>query len=276
MSLDPQNVLKGIHIPPRPGVLIDLMEEQRKDDPDLKKMTSLISKDVGMSAALLKAVNSPFFGLRKKAASVPDAMHFLGMKNVMNLVSGFSLKKAIGNAPLSVEKFWNMSESVALISAFLASRLPGVPKDEAYTFGLFHNCGMPLIEQKFPQYESILAKADRLSQKPLTEYESEQLHTDHASVGFLLTRSWHLTESICEATRRHHDPSVFEGEASPKVSTLVAIAMLANNVHRTLHKLPEEGGSGKCIPCALAHLGLSQLEFEDLRDSAQQMLGKVD
>ena len=275
MKIDPHKILKGIHIPPRPGILVELMAEQSKADPDVKTMASLIAKDVGMSAALLKTVNSPLFGLRNKAASVPEAMHFLGMKNVMNLISGFALKNAIGKAPPSVEKFWNMTESVALISAFIASRLPGVARDEAHAFGLFHNCGMPLLAQKFHDYDDLQSKATKFPVRPLTEFESEHLHTDHASIGFLLTRSWNLPEEICEATRRHHDPLVYEGGTSAKVPTLVAIAMLANNAYRTFHNVPNEGGSGQGIPLALDHLGLSLLEFEDLRESAHHMLGET-
>lgn len=275
MNLDPEKILKSIAIPPRPSILIELMEEQRKDDPDARIITALIGKDIGLSAALLKTVNSPLFGLRSKATSVQEAIHFLGMKNVMNLISGFALRNAVGGATSSVEKFWNMTESVALISAYIAARLPGIPRDEAYTFGLFHNCGMPLLEQKFPEYEALLARAGKNPLKPLTEFESERLHTDHATLGYLLTRSWNLPDEICEATRRHHDLSVFDGNTLPKSPTLVAIALLANNAYRTFHKLQPEGGSGRAIPHALEHLGLSVLEYEDLRESAHQMLAEA-
>ncbi|HQT26036.1 MAG TPA: HDOD domain-containing protein, partial [Burkholderiales bacterium] len=92
MKLDPENLLNNIKIPPRPTILVELMEEQRKEDPDFRKLSGLIGKDISLSAALLKTVNSPFFGLRTKATSAQEAIHYLGMQNVMNLVSGFALK----------------------------------------------------------------------------------------------------------------------------------------------------------------------------------------
>lgn len=272
MKLDTEKILKTIQIPPRPTILVDLMGELAKEDPDAKKMAALIGKDIGLSAALLKTVNSPMFGLRSKATSAQEAIHFLGMKNVTNLISGFALKNAVGNAPSSVEQFWNMTESVALISAFIASRLPGIPKDEAYTFGLFHNCGMPLLDQKFPEYGRLVADC---TTRRLTEAEDVRLKTNHATVGYLLTKSWNLAGEICEAAQRHHDPTVFGDTcSSPKTPTLIAIAMLANNAYRTFHKLPDEGAWEEDSPLVLDHLGLSELEYEDLRESAHQTLAK--
>lgn len=275
MKLDPASILNNIAIPPRPTILIELMEEQRQDDPDVKKIVTLIGKDIGLSAALLKTVNSPLFGLRSKVTSAMEAIHFLGMKNVMNLISGFALRNAVGSTPQAVEVFWNMTESVALLSAFIASKLPGISKDEAYTFGLFHNCGMPLLSRKFPEYDKLFAQTENNPQQSPTELENENLHTDHATLGYLLTKSWNLPEEICEATQRHHDLSIFEGCASPKTPTLVAIAMLANNAYRTFHKLPNEGGYEMAEPLALEHLGLSGLEYEDLRELAHQRLAEV-
>ncbi len=276
MNLDPASILKSIAIPPRPAILIDLMEEQKKENPDVKKIVTLIGKDIGLSAALLKTVNSPLFGLRSKVTSAQEAIHFLGMKNVMNLISGFALRSAVGNTPASVEKFWNMTESVALIAAYIASRLPGIPKDEAYTFGLFHNCGMPLLDRKFPEYESLLLKAGKHQGKSLTEFENEKLHTDHATLGYLMTKSWNLPDEICEATQRHHDLSIFGGSSGQaKTPTLVAIAMLSNNAYRTFHKVPHEGGSAQGVPMALEHLGFSWVEYEDLRESAHQKLAEA-
>lgn len=272
MKLDPESILKNIKIPPRPTILVDLMEEQRKEDPDVKKLANLIGRDVGLSAALIKTVNSPFYGLRSKTSSAQEAIHFLGIKNVMNLISGFALKSAIGNAPRSVERFWSMTESVALVSAYIASTLPGIPKDEAYTFGLFHNCGMPLLDARFPEYEALTANC----RNRITDVEDERLLTNHATVGYLLTKSWNLSEEICEAAQRHHDPSVFtERNCSAKTPTLVAIAMLANNAYRTFHEIAAEGGWEEDGPFALDHLGFSELEYEDLREGAHQKLAEA-
>ncbi len=272
MKLDPENILNNIKIPPRPATLVELMEEQRKEDPDFKKLAGLMGKDVSLSAALLKTVNSPFFGLRSKASSAQEAIHILGMKNVMNLVSGFSLKNAMGKAGPSAERFWSMTESVALASAYIASRLPGIARDEAYTFGLFHNCGMPLLESRFPEYQEKMGTC----RNRITSVEEAHFSSNHATIGYLLTKSWNLPDELCKATQRHHDPTVFADGGSGKTPTLVAIGMLANNAYRTLHKLENEGGWEEDKELVLDYLGLSELEYQDLIESTHQVMGEAD
>lgn len=53
-------ILSSIRIPPRPSVLTALMAERSKPDPDLAAIAHIISKDVVLSAAVLRTVNSPF------------------------------------------------------------------------------------------------------------------------------------------------------------------------------------------------------------------------
>ena len=70
-------IVKDIGIPPCPTILTKLMQEMRHDDPDFAKLGKLIGGDVSLAAAMLKTVNSPFYGLRTKATSVPQAIALL-------------------------------------------------------------------------------------------------------------------------------------------------------------------------------------------------------
>ena len=65
-----ERVVRSIQLPPCPAILTKLVREMRLDEPDLKRFDALISSDVGLAAALLKTVNSPFYGLQRKATSI--------------------------------------------------------------------------------------------------------------------------------------------------------------------------------------------------------------
>ena len=56
-------LVKSIGIPPRPAVLLELQKEIAKEDPDLRSVARLVAGDVALTAALLRTVNSPAFGL---------------------------------------------------------------------------------------------------------------------------------------------------------------------------------------------------------------------
>ena len=64
-----ERIVKQIGIPPCPAILTQLLQEMRADEPDFKQIGKLIAGDVGLAAALLKLVNSPFYGLATPASS---------------------------------------------------------------------------------------------------------------------------------------------------------------------------------------------------------------
>ena len=62
-------LLRSIRIPPRPSLLVDLQRELAQNDPSPRTIARIIGNDVGMSGALLKLANSPFYGAARKATS---------------------------------------------------------------------------------------------------------------------------------------------------------------------------------------------------------------
>ena len=73
-----KKLLQGVNIPPRPQLLMEVDKELGKDDPDLRKIAGIVSKDMAISGAMLKTLNSPFFGLRTKVTNVSQAAQMLG------------------------------------------------------------------------------------------------------------------------------------------------------------------------------------------------------
>jgi HD-like signal output (HDOD) protein len=67
-----KRVLQGISIPPQPQVMVDLHMEQAMPEPDMSRIAQIISQDVGLSAAVLKFVNSAYYGLPRKISSIRE------------------------------------------------------------------------------------------------------------------------------------------------------------------------------------------------------------
>ena len=271
-----ERAAQAVSIPSCPRILIDLGQETRKPEPDLRKIEALVAKDMGLLATLLKTVNSPFYGLRSKIATVRQAIQVIGIDMLSRTVTGIVLKKSVGGDPARMEAFWDASAKAALVAAFIAKQLPGVNKDEAYTFGLFQNCGIPILMQRFADYGQTLEKANGNAERKHTEVEEEAHGTDHATVGYLVTRSWNLPEDISQAIRYHHDYALL-ADAQAKLSnqsrSLMAIGLAADHA---LHEYAGDQASlewAKGGRYALAHLGLSQPEFDEIVSDLAVMLG---
>ena len=268
---------QSVAIPSCPRVLLDLSAETKKEDPDLRKIEALVSKDMGLLATLLKTVNSPFYGLRSKVGTVRQAIQVIGISMLSRTVTGIVLKKALsGGNQASMEAFWDASAKVAMIAAFIAKQLPGMNKDEAYTYGLFQNCGVPILMQRFPDYAQTLARAEADAERKHTEVEESVHGTDHATMGYLLTKSWNLPEDISQAIRFHHEYALV-GDAKAQMSTqsrnLMALGLAAD------HALHTHAGDTVSLEWAkggryaLAHLGLAKAEFDEIVSDLMVMLG---
>ncbi|MEY4592514.1 MAG: hypothetical protein RIR18_1409 [Pseudomonadota bacterium] len=261
-------LLKSITIPPRPVLLIELNRLLMGDDPSPIRLAEIIMKDVAVSAAMLKTVNSPYFALRNKIGNVQQAVQILGSTNVRNIVTSLILRNTLsGSAGVSLERFWDSSEKVANISRHICNMLPRAPKDEAYTFGIFRDCGIPILMMRFPDYRETLKIAGG-DDRPLPVVEDERHGTNHVTLGYLVARSWGLSPTLCEAIRWHHDTEVFrtKDNAPPVSKTLVAINYLAEQLHDYTVRMRENPQWAHIGEETLAYLGLNYEEYEELRD----------
>ncbi len=266
-----EKLLASIKIPPRPAVIEEINREKNKEYPNLKTIGQIITKDMALTAAMLKTANSSFFGLRTKVETAQSAVSTLGVNTTLGIVTGIALKNAIGGDHKDLERFWARADKVANIASFLSGKVPGVPKDMAYMYGLFRDCGIPIMMHKFPEYSKTLMKINMESILKFTLIEDESHATNHATIGYLLARSWSLPNSICQAVLNHHEISVLHSneELSAEARGLIAVIRFAEFLcdASELRDNHEWEVSGSTV---LSYLGLSEDEFNDIQDEVHQ------
>lgn len=275
-----ERVALGLTIPPRPTILQNLTNETKKDEPDFHKIEQLILSDVSLSATLLKTINSPFYGLRNKASSVKQAISMLGLATLTRVTSGMMLRKVFpSTGQVNMERFWDASAKVALTTSYIAKQLPGLNKDEAYTFGLFQDCGIPLLMQRFPDYKETLAIANQSLNRKFTEIEDEHYNTNHATMGYLMTKSWNLPENLSKAIRFHHDHSLLaesHNGLSLESQNLIALALLAEHAIQLISGMSKSVEWLKGGSLVLDHLGISEAEFDEIVADIKNVLEQED
>jgi HD-like signal output (HDOD) protein len=266
--------LMGITIPPRPTILVELYSMLQVPEPDLRAIGAHLSKDVVLSAAVLKTVNSPWFGLRARSTSIKHAVQLLGVRNVMALVTAIVLRSSVTGLRRQLERFWDSAEKVALISTQLASDVHCISPEDAYLFGLFRDIGIPILMQRFPDYKETLATAARVG-RLLPEVEDERHDTSHNIVGYLFSFSWQLPRHISVGILRHHDPTVFElaDNVSQEALALIAINHVAEHIHDSKRRPNEDPLWPELRPVVLDHLGLSDHEFETRVRTLSELAG---
>ena len=275
-----QQALQGISVPPQPQIMVDLQMEQYMPDPDLEVIARLISQDPGLSGSLLKIVNSPYYGLSNKIASIQRAVNLLGSRSIVNLINAQSIKGEMSDDTIvTLNRFWDTAQDVAMTCLTLAKRTGSQAVDEAYALGLFHDCGVPLMLKRFPDYMSVLedsyAKAGPDCR--VVDTENHAFHTNHAVVGYYTAKSWRLPEHVTNAIANHHNAlAIFSDESARNspLKNLLAILKMAEHIcasYRVLGNQTVDHEWESIGHLVLDYVGLSDYDFESLKLSIREL-----
>src|SRR5476649_833850 len=265
-------LMRSIRIPPRPSLLVDLQRELAHADPSPRRIARIIGNDVGMSGALLKLANSPYFGALRKAKSVEQAINFLGLNQCAALLTGLLARAAIDGNESDLSTFWDVSARRAQALVFTSRKLRIAPPDIAHTFGLFCDIGVPLLMNRFPDYVNTYAAAANDAQHCFTRLEDARHQTNHAAIGCLLARNWGLSSDVAWAILHHHDYSVLaDPSTDDAIRSLVALSLLAEKGIQRYHGNSSSLEWDKGGELACKHLGLSAEETTDLLDELHEM-----
>lgn len=282
-ELSPEQIhlaLQGISVPPQPQIMVDLQMEQYMPDPDLDVIARLIAQDPGLSGALLKIVNSPHYGLSSRITSIQKAVNLLGSHSVINLINAQSIRGEMSDETIvTLNRFWDTAQDVALTCLTLAKRIGSQANDEAYALGLFHDCGVPLMLKRFPDYMNVLeqAYAQAGPNCRVVDTENRIYNTNHAVVGYYTAKSWRLPEHLINAIANHHNAlSIFRDDTNrnAQLKNLLAVLKMAEHIcasYQVLGNQQEDHEWNSVGALVLDYVGLSDYDFENMRESIREL-----
>lgn len=226
--MPPRDTSLDIDFPPCPAVLINIQQEMSQNHPSINKIAEFIVCDVVLAAEVLRTVNSPFYGLHHKVSSILDAIKIIGFTRTLQLVAAASVRQS--SPPVAgMNQFWDDSQTVANLACNIARYLK-MNGNLAYLMGLFHNCAIPLLVQRFPKYlfDPRMLNPDVLD---ITITEDVMFSANHALLGSLFARSWYLPDSIIQAIHYHHSDAPFAQGLDRGTLNLITVNLLAISIH---------------------------------------------
>ena len=265
-----EEIAKGFQIPPQPYVLQQLQLEQSKSDPCPNAFADIIVRDVGLSASVLKTVNSPLFGLNRAITDIKQSVMMLGTDNINNLATFFQLRTSFpeSKSSISLEKFWDLAMETANMVNIVMESLhlkSDIPAEDAYSFALFRDCGIPLMATKYPDYKDVLQQANINTDTVFTDFEDQVYSTNHAVMGYFLANSWHLPKVLCQFILRHHETNYLtSSDVSDHDKTLYAMIKLASNVLSQYKYAKEDPEWQLAHDQVLHYFHLSEMDYAEL------------
>jgi HD-like signal output (HDOD) protein len=199
-------------LPSLPSVYTEIVTEMQSDDPAIKKVGEIISKDLSMTAKILQMVNSAFFGLFRKINSPEQAVMMLGLETIKALVLSVKIFSEFNRKSFSwfnIDDLFNHSLAVSLYAKTIIKNenLDQGLINNSMMAGLLHDLGKLILATNFEKlYQQVLVAAQGAG-KNLLDLEYEAFGTSHAEIGAYLMGLWRLENSIIEAIAFHHLPA---------------------------------------------------------------------
>jgi putative nucleotidyltransferase with HDIG domain len=205
--------------------LVGLLDQPAISNDDV---VVVLKYDNVLTAKLLRACNSPYFGFDEQISSVEQAVLILGHQQILHMVLSLAfggvMSTSLPGYAIEAKELWSHSLTTAVAAEQLVKS--GLPIETeppvAFTAGLLHDIGKLALNQVL-DVGAQLAIRERIAQShvPRNVAEREILGTDHAEVGARLLETWRLPDEIVEAVANHHQPVT---APEPKLSAIIHVS----------------------------------------------------
>jgi HD-like signal output (HDOD) protein len=245
-------------LPSLPSLYVEVVEKLQTPEVALEEVAMIIAKDIGMTAKILKLVNSAFFGLRRQIASPEEAVAYLGLDTIKALVlsiNAFSQFEHVKIGGGSLESLWDHSLNTAAAAKLiaLAENAERRIADEAFIAGMLHDTGKLVLASNFAEQYNEVVRLARENKQEIWMIELEVFGATHADVGGYLLGLWGLPVPVIEAIALHHNP----GKTTHKTFSPLTAVHAANVLSYESRRSDNGTSAGQIDAKYLDELGLS-------------------
>jgi len=192
-----------------PPVAAKIVQLCGRPEADMGEVADLLLSDQVLASKVMRLIRSAFYGVRREDVSLREAIVFLGLKKVSQVVVATSLINRFDpeNRLLDLSQFWIHGFGTALVAKLVAERVALDDTERAYLAGLLHDLGVVVMSQHLKDDFEKVAHRVRDRRSAIHTAERDVLTYTHAQVGALVAENWGLSDDLVAAIRWHHDPN---------------------------------------------------------------------
>lgn len=210
-------------LPSLPKVVQELVIAFDKPEADVNHIAALIGSDPALAIKILKVANSAFFRRSRSISSIKEAAVFMGLHTVRLLVMGAGMVGAVRFLDRDARtQFWRYSLHTAVSARYFA-RLLQLDADAAFTAGLIHAIGQPLMRELLEDDLAAVDEAAVFYDEQRAALERLALGYAYPDVGAALAESWHFPPQVAMAIRAA--PAPFDNSPFSPLGACVHLGM---------------------------------------------------
>jgi putative nucleotidyltransferase with HDIG domain len=209
-----------------PHVAIKVTQMVNDENTTMQDFEETIQLDPILVSRLLRLVNSPYFFLSNKIDYIAQAVVYVGMKSLRNLVAVEALRDIFNDTEdssgFSRKNLWLHSATVAILADMVGKRIFGDSREDLFLAGIIHDIGL-IIEDQVAG--GLLREACHLylaGKGTFVECERQMIGTDHCEVGHRIATEWKMPQDVINAIRYHHNI-----EKEPAANSVTGILQLS-------------------------------------------------
>lgn len=198
------------NIPSLPEIITKSIELMQDKNTSALTLSKIISNDVGLTARVLKLVNSAYYGFPKQIATIQQAITILGFTTIKGIILSASIYKMFSSegagSEFNYKQFWKHSLLVASASRLISSNLTDKLSEDIFSASFLHDIGKIILAQyDRKNYTQVCAQTDLTDEDYLKE-EEKYCGLNHCEIGNMVAYSWNLPELFCDVITYHHLP----------------------------------------------------------------------
>ena len=191
-------------IPSMPEAVALVLIVLQRDEPDMRRVNSLLASEGGLTVRLLRLVNSARYSRGShRIGSVDAATALIGLNATRQMVSAAAVGGAFRGVPgVDLTEFWRFSLDVAKLSESLAEEL-GMDRSVAFTAGLLHGVGDLVMKMAMPERASLKPAFEAADDRHAAQMA--ELGYAYPQVGAAFAERWHFPDAIVDAISKQCD-----------------------------------------------------------------------
>jgi two-component system cell cycle response regulator len=236
-----EQVLESNVLPTLSPVASRLISMTAQEDTTIGEIADLISRDISLSAKILRVVNSAFYGFSQKVSTIQQAASILGTNAVRSLVLSFSFLSPTGRQKSGFDygRFWEKSLFEGVAARMLFGFVDRKAAEEGFVSGLLQNLGILILAQAYP---GLYRRVDRILEEEggdRCQVERDIIGADHAYIGYEVVHRWGFPKSLSEPLLYHHSPDSYDGK-DPFLKKLCEVVFLSGVVSQVFESQEPE------------------------------------
>jgi len=207
----PQDLLSGyVEVSSLPMMYTRINDAISNPRMSMGDIGRVISEDSGLSARLLRIVNSAFYGFPSKVDTITRAVTIVGTQQLRALAlatSVMNMFKGIPSEIVNMESFWKHSVGCGLAARAIATYRRESNTELFFTAGILHDIGRLIFYVKAPDLVKKAFEKSKADGDLLFVAERDVIGFDHCAMGRALVQGWKLPASLEEAVAFHNNPA---------------------------------------------------------------------